>query len=364
MTCYHQHRLHIGTLNGRLPIPRNLVFMEELTSRQQQVLGTVVRSYIANANPVSSKAFLESSALDVSSATVRNEMQALEHAGLLTHPHTSAGRVPTDEGYRYFVERLLGNEDLPAEERNTIRHQFHQAKLEMGVWMNLAATVLARSLRSAAVVTAPRLESPRLRTVQIISTQSQLALMVVVLQGGTVRQQIVNLHEPTEQGVLASVANKLNALFAGKDLALMRQAKNELSEIEREMFDLMQLLIMSESNPSAGMVRDGLTEVLREPEFRDNNGARALVSALEQPGLLDEIHDSEVGTVRVVIGGEGRWRELSACSVVLARFGMQGFATGTVGVVGPTRMPYGRAIGSVRFVGSLLTDMVTDLYSD
>ena len=135
--------------------------MSELSSRQQTILGLVVKLYIATAQPVGSRTLLENHLdLQVSSATIRNEMAALEDLGYLTHPHTSAGRMPTDKGYRYFVERLLGDVELPPHEENTIRHQFHQARLEMGQWMQLAAAVLARSSRSAALISAPRLEQP------------------------------------------------------------------------------------------------------------------------------------------------------------------------------------------------------------
>ncbi|HEY3289730.1 MAG TPA: HrcA family transcriptional regulator, partial [Anaerolineae bacterium] len=110
--------------------------------------------------------------------------------------------------------------------------------------------------------------------------------------------------------------------------------------------------------------RDGLTELLRQPEFTSQNDARALVNAMEEPNLLRHVSTSRVGTVQVVIGGEGRWRELSSCSVVLARYGVEGFATGTLGVLGPTRMPYGRAISAVRYVADLMSDMVNDIYGE
>jgi len=172
----------------------------ELTPRQQAILRLVVHSYVATAQPVSSKSLIGKGMLNVSSATIRNEMAALEEMGYLTHPHTSAGRVPTDQGYRYFVEHLLGDVELPNDEQNTIRHQFHQAKLEMSQWMQLASAVLARATRSAALVTAPRIETPRIRQLTLISTQAHLVLLVLVFQGGTVRQRMLMLREPMDQG--------------------------------------------------------------------------------------------------------------------------------------------------------------------
>jgi len=123
-------------------------------------------------------------------------------------------------------------------------------------------------------------------------------------------------------------------------------------------------LMSAEAHQSADVVRDGLTGVLKEPEFINQNDARALVSAFESPAFLNSLVNTPVGTVQVVIGGEGRWRELSSCSMVLARYGTEGFATGTLGVLGPTRMPYDRAIGTVRYVAELMSGMVSDLYGE
>ncbi|MBX7212653.1 MAG: heat-inducible transcriptional repressor HrcA [Thermoflexales bacterium] len=336
-----------------------------LTSRQQQILSYVVQTYVATAKPVSSHAILSSGVVAMSSATIRNDLAALEDEGLLTHPHTSAGRIPTDKGYRYFVERLLGDVELPPQEENTIRHQFHQARLEMGNWMQLAAAVLARSSRAAALISAPHLELPRFRHVELISTQSQMALLVLVLQGGTVRQQVLALREPTDQAALSHAAARLNATFAGADQTGMRTRLGGLSEFELDVAgDILDLMMSDARAPSAEVVRDGLTDVLREPEFVSQTEARAIVQALEQPGFLTELGASRVGTVQVVIGGEGRWRELSSCSMVLARYGVEGFATGTVGVLGPTRMPYGRAISAVKLVAGLMSGLVGDIYSD
>jgi heat-inducible transcriptional repressor len=339
--------------------------MNDLTLRQQKVLGLVIRTYINTAQPVGSKALLEANDLGVSSATIRNEMAALEDLGYLTHPHTSAGRVPTDKGYRFFVERLIGDVELPMTEQNTIRHQFHQSKLEMSQWMQLAAAVLARSARSAAIVTAPKVEQPRLRHLELISTQSQLVLMVVVFQGGTVRQRMLTLREPMDQNALSQTAAKFNNLCAGLDAASVRNRMADANDFESDVIKLLtDLMTADEAVPLNEVYRDGLTEVLQEPEFTRRSDANAIVTAMEQPNFLAEVLSSPVGTVQVVIGGEGRWRELSSCSMVIARYGVEGFATGALGVLGPTRMPYGRAISTVRYVADLMSDLVSDLYGD
>jgi heat-inducible transcriptional repressor len=343
------------------------ITMNDLTHRQQKVLGLVIRTYITTATPVGSKALLEANDLGVSSATIRNEMAALEELGYLTHPHTSAGRVPTDKGYRFFVERLLGDVELPQAEQNMIRHQFHQARLEMGQWMQLAAAILARSVRSAALITAPKMEQPRLRHIELISTQSQLVLLIVVFQGGAVRQHMLTLKEPMDQAALSQVAAKFNTLCANADAAGIqaRMATIDMSDFEADVMKLLvEMMSAGEGVPMNEIYRDGLSEVLQEPEFTNRNDATALVNALEQPSFLNDVLSPSVGTVQVVIGGEGRWRELSSCSMVIARYGVEGFATGALGVLGPTRMPYGRAISTVRYVADLMSDLVSDLYGD
>lgn len=349
----------------RMTANQTVITSPDLTPRQQKILGLVVKTYISTATPVGSKALAEANDLNVSSATIRNEMAVLEELGYLTHPHTSAGRVPTDKGYRYFVERLIGDVELPQAEQNMIRHQFHQAKLEMSQWMQLAAAILARSAHSAALVTAPKIEQPRLRHLELISTQSQLVLLVVVFQGGTVRQRYLALKEPMDQAALSQVANKINSLGSGLDAEALRAKLTDLSDFENDVVKiLLELATGNHELPINEVYRDGLTEVLQEPEFHKRGDAHALVNAFEQPTFLSEVINAPVGTVQVVIGGEGRWRELSSCSMVIARYGAEGFATGALGVLGPTRMPYGRAIGTVRYVADLMSDLVCDLYSD
>ena len=336
----------------------------DLSQRQQAILNLIVHNYVATAAPVSSKAVLESSGLYLSSATIRNEMAVLEELGYLMHPHTSAGRIPTDKGYRYFVERLLGDVELPTDEKNTIRHQFHQAKLEVAQWMQLAAVVLARTARSVALVSAPQLDQPRVRHIELISTQSHLVLLILVFQGGTVRQSVLTLKEPMSQQMLSQVAAKLNGRFAGLDAQGIRPKLGDVFDFEADVMNLVLELIADGAPPNRDVYRDGLTEVLRQPEFTSQNDARALVDAMEEPDLLKYAMTSRVGTVQVLIGGEGRWRELSSCSMVLARYGVEGFATGALGVLGPIRMPYGRAISAVKYVADLMSDLVSDLYME
>jgi heat-inducible transcriptional repressor len=341
--------------------------MDELTSRQRTILGLVVREYVETASPISSRALVEDYGLDVSTATVRNELARLEELGYLTHPHTSAGRIPTDKGYRRFVTRLLGGVELPLQERRTIAHQFYQARQDLEQWMPLAASVLARTARGAALVTAPQAAESRYKHLQLISTQGQSVLLVLVLRGGVVKQQMLNLLEPSSQEMLNEASDRLNQLLSGLSADEIAPRVSELPTFEAEIATIV-VNIMSRANAqTAGVVyRDGLSEVLQQPEFAEGEHAQGLVRVMEEHSFLEAVLTDalspEVGSVRVLIGGEGRWDELQACSLVLARYGVTGLITGALGILGPTRMSYGRAISTVRYVAGLLSDLVYDTY--
>jgi heat-inducible transcriptional repressor len=339
----------------------------ELTTRQQTILGLTVREYVKTASPVSSRALVEQYNLPVSSATVRNELAYLEETGHLTHPHTSAGRVPTHEGYRYFVERLLGEVNLPLRERLTIVHQFHQARHNLEQWMPLAASILARTAREAAVVTAPQAKQSRYKHLQLISTQGVGVLLILVLQGGLVKQRMLRLDEPLSQQKLDEVSGKINRLCNGLTVDEIEKRVKGLSPFESDVVGLVLNIISRVDAPSSNPIySDGLSEVLRKPEFAEGEEAHAIVQVLEERSFLRavmrEVLNSEIGSVRVLVGGEGRWERLRTCSLVLARYGVDEHSTGALGVVGPTRMLYGRAISAVSFVADLLSDLVYDVY--
>ena len=343
--------------------------MYELTPRQKTVLGLVVREYVKCVAPVSSRALVDSYSLEVSTATVRNELARLEELGYLSHPHTSAGRVPTDQGYRFFVERLIGNVALPLHERRTIIHQFHQARQGFEQWMPLAASILTHSARGAALVTAPQTEQARYKHLQLIATEGRFVLMILVLRGGVVKQQMLSLVQAIDQTVLSEASDRLNQLCNGLTPREIAAHIGGLPPLDADMAKLVLDIMQATDATKAGMVyRDGLSAMLQEPEFAEGDIAQGLVRVMEEHSFLEQVLadalSPEVGNVRVLIGGEGRWEELRGCSLVLSRYGVTGFATGAVGVLGPTRMFYARAISSVRFVAGLLSDLVYDLYTD
>ena len=301
----------------------------------------------------------------MSTATVRNEMATLTEMGYLRQPHTSAGRVPTEEGYRYFVTHVVYQADLPGSARDTISHQFYQARQDVEQWMPLAASILAYHSRAASIVTAPHSERSYYKHVELIATQGRQVLMVLVMTG-EVSQQILTLAEPVRQELLSQAADKLNLVCLGKTTEEIASIPARTDSLEKDILTLvLQDMNQSEQRVSGEIYLDGLTNVLAEPEFLESTDARRAVHLFEERSLLQDLlarttNNATIGGVQVLIGGEGKWEDLKECSVVLARYGIPGLVTGTLGVFGPMRMPYGRTIPTVRFMADLLSGLVSE----
>lgn len=358
--------------------------MSDLSERQKFILALVVHEYARTAAPVGSRFLVEQYHLDMSSATVRNELAALTEQGFLRQPHTSAGRVPTEEGYRYFVGRLMQETTVPETIRRTISHQFYQMRHDVEQWMRLAASVLANQSKAASLVTAPHSDKLRFKHLELISTRGRQVLMVLVLFGGEVRQRLLTLTEPVSQEQLSQTAERLTRILYDKAVEGIRSASSTISGLDADVL----ITVIEDMNQARGSVvgevyMDGLTNVLAEPEFSGSEDARRALRLLEEPSLLQDLlartvlsssaggmvnpavpaslaNGSSFNSIQVLIGGEGTWDELRQSAVILTRYGAPGLATGTLGVLGPLRLPYGRTISTMRFLSGLLSDLVNE----
>jgi heat-inducible transcriptional repressor len=343
--------------------------MTELSERQKTLLILIIRDYIESAQPVGSKRLVEHYHINISSATIRNEMAALTEMGYLRQPHTSAGRVPSEEGYRYFVSQLMNQAQLPESVQATIAHQFHQSAPDVDQWMTLAASILAHQSQGVSVVTAPHTDKAKYKHVELISTQGRQVLMVLVLVGGEVSQHILTLAEPVSQERLSQTAARLNKFLAGLAVDAMISLPTRSDALDQDILSLIVQDFRRAANQVSGEIyTDGLTNVLAEPEFAESDEARRALRIFGERSSLQDLiartsTNSNVGGLQVLIGGEGGWEELRQCSMVIARYGVPGLATGTLGVLGPMRMSYAKTIPMVRYVAGLLSDLVNDTIS-
>lgn len=345
-----------------------------LDLRSQAILRAVIEEYVTTAQPVGSVALVERYGLGVSSATVRNILAELEMAGLLTHPHTSAGRVPTDAGYRFFVESIAETVALPAVEQLMIRHQFGQVEFASEHWFRLAATTLAGLTRSAGLATPAKPRAAHIRRVDLVAVNERMASLILVLREGAIKQAVVPLDEVdvvdqlTLNRVAALLNDRLTDLTAARAEAWL--ASLDVADVmqrvaARVAARIVRILHEYDAATVEEVFSDGLLNVMEAPEFSQSDKLRQVFTALEDRAYLGALVGSvaATGRIHVFIGAENPALEMHDVSLVLAPYGKPGHAIGVVGVLGPTRMSYPQAIGTVRFVSGLMNELVDHLYA-
>lgn len=335
-----------------------------LTSRSGKILNSIIQEYIAKVMPVPSQVIAGDTALGVSPATIRNEMAHLEHEGYLIRPHTSAGCIPSDKGYRFYV-KSIENVNLPYEEQRLISHTFHQAEREIEVWLSLSATLLARLAQNMAVVSLPKSTDCKLKHLELLSLQESLVLAVIVLHGAKVKQKLITFDRNMSQASLSVISEKLNTAYADLTGRAIEAKEIELTDIEKEITGhLVEIMRAEDRQDYSDPYLDGWHFIINQPEFAHSDKVSALMELTEQRGLLKVLIPSEISRegVHVIIGKENKVQAMQNCSVVVCRYGLPGEATGTVGVIGPTRMQYSRTIPTVYYLSSVLSQLVASLY--
>jgi heat-inducible transcriptional repressor len=337
-----------------------------LTERRAAILQLIVDDYVRSAMPVGSENIVRMHGLGLSSATLRNEMARLEEDGYIRHPHTSSGRVPSDKGYRYYVETLMQDTEIPNAEKLRILHQFHQSSTEISEWLQLAASVLAQAASNLAVVTAPRAVSAKLKHLQLIELSESAALLVLVTEDVKLHQQVVALPEPLSQDELTRVAARLNQRLAGKGAEGIRAELDDNNSIDDVIVRIAaEMITVEDSAQYADPHLEGIGNVLRQPEFSRSDRMLDILDALEERNIAKVIPFETIADegVTVIIGAENRPDAMRDCSVVIARYSAgEGGPTGALGILGPTRMQYPRAIATVRYLGALMSELMIKLY--
>lgn len=343
---------------------------ETLTEREKTILQAVVEAYIATAEPSGSRRIVQQFDLGISPATVRNTMADLEEKGFLAHPHTSAGRVPTDAAYRYYVDFLMGRRRVPAGERARLEQELvgREPMSELETLVQRAARVLGLLTGELGLSVGPILAEAVLRRLDLVPIDSEKALLVLTLESGVVRTIYVHLPTALPAESLHGVATVLNERLAGSTL---REIHGTLLERLRDVrmpdasaAELMNIFV--ESGPdifewavSPEDVHLGsISVVADQPEFNSGDRLRALMQLIERRELLASILRSRSireGT-QITIGGEHGAPELADLTIVTATYSV-GQVEGVVGVIGPTRMPYDKVIALVDYTSSLVSSL-------
>ena len=343
--------------------------MTTLTPRRGSLIGVGVDGYVAAGEPVASCVVAADRGIGVSPATVSNGMVSLEDEGYITRPHTSAGGIPADKGYRYFVEGLgFGSTEPDAQDFAAIRSALEKRRRDMEEWAEAAASIVAGLLKTLAFASPPRADASRVKQLDLLLLQDLTVMLVLILQETTVVKQLISLESPTTQDELFRVRNRVHETVTGRtaeeitrhvgtgepggglESVVLDSAVSVLRERDRQKF--------------SGYNIEGLGRLLGTLELSHDNYGIALTEVLDSDDALYELTEGapDDGSAVVYIGAENSRVEFNRCSVIVARYGVPSEASGVVGLIGPTRLAYRRAVPVVEAAATLLSDLVTEAY--
>ena len=335
-----------------------------LQLRTEAILKSIVEQYIARATPVPSQSITNNYELAVSAATIRNEMAHLEQEGYITRYHPSAGSVPSDKGYRYYVESL-DKVALPLAEQRLVIHLLHQVEQDIEEWLSLAATLMAQLAQNVAVATIPKPVKCKFKHLELVSLRDLLALVVLVFHGARVRQQLITFDQAISQAQLTVIANKLSTTYSDLTNQQILAKDTKLSPIEQQVTNyLLKMMQTEDEQQYEEPYVDGLHFILNQPEFARNQQGLNLMELVEHRNLLMTIvpHGLASQQVQVIIGNENKAAAIHNYSVVISQYGLPEEAVGTICIVGPTRMAYARTISILEYLSTVLSGMVAELY--
>tara|TARA_B100001750_G_scaffold17648_1_gene12136 strand:+ start:1441 stop:2463 length:1023 start_codon:yes stop_codon:yes gene_type:complete len=335
-----------------------------VNERAASILTTLVREYISTAVPVASENVARKSPVKVSPATVRNMMASLEDSGYILRPHISSGGVPSNKGYRFYVESIDINVGPSPTVREQIWYTIQEREKDLESWVNLAATVLSAFSQNMAVVTYPRSSLPVVKHLQIVKIQESAGLLIVVLDQARLRKRIIWIDEEFTQDYLTVVANKLNDAYKDLTYREIDRKSVELTVFEDGVRkDIVNLLKEEDLSFGSDHRIEGIRRLLSQPEFVNRGRVEEVLAMLDEKMLIKSLllEASGEDMVAVHIGDENSEENLKPFSVVLCNYGIPDEASGVIGVIGPPRMDYFNVIGGVRLLSNMMSELVVSL---
>lgn len=336
-----------------------------MENRKQSILRAVVHEFTTSAVPVGSQALQTRHFVNLSSATIRSELAELTDLGYLTQPHTSAGRMPTDSGYRYFVDFLMDLEPIPDRVRGFIAEEMRAAPADVQGMVERVAMTVASVTQNASVASAPQGSLARVKHVDLVSLEPREVLLIVLLEGNLLRQQVVNTTEEATQAVLTKLAARLNTSLSGRasDEARRRYEEAPLG-LEKELLGrVVNVLDLYEKGSETLVVHDGVRNLLRQPEFAESSRVTQVLEVLEETRYLTVLLRQLIGEseLQIVIGSENSSSQLQGCAVVLTTYGPSERLKGVLGVIGPTRMAYPQVVARLQAVARGASERMQEL---
>lgn len=339
-----------------------------LTDRQLLVLQIIIDDFISNAQPVGSRSLSKKEGIAFSSATIRNEMSDLEDLGFLEKTHTSSGRVPSEKGYRYYVDHLLSPQALNKDDRLMLKSVFAERIYELENIIKNSANILSELTNYTSIVLGPKVHEHKLRKIQIIPLNQEAAIAIIVTNTGHVENKTFSLPPSFDINELEKVANILNERLIGVPLIELKdKIYKEVAVLLRQHIHSYGELVSSLADSFSGTISEklffgGKTNMLKQPEFHDIDKITSLLSMIEQEKGIYEIITQNPSGIHVSIGRENKNIILKDCSLITATYSVGNEQVGTLAILGPTRMEYSRVISLLKFFSNDFTALLTKLY--
>ncbi|WP_031513239.1 heat-inducible transcriptional repressor HrcA [Desulfofalx alkaliphila] len=339
-----------------------------MDDRKKKILLAIIHDYISTAEPVGSRTISKKYKLGVSPATVRNDMADLEELGFIEQPHTSAGRIPSDLGYRYYVDYLMEKEQLTERQQQLINESYSSKSQEIGRIIYRTGQLLTRLTNYPSMVMAPQVADYTIKYVQLVSMSPTQAMVIVVLDTGAVQHQMIEVAENITQADLEQISSVLNAKLSGVNpehikMTIMKEIYFELSKYRYFLDVALGPLENLRGETKDKIYLGGVYNILNQPEFHNIEKLKTLLSLLEKEQLLQEIltDSSSDSDVSVRIGVENSYDQIKDCTMVTATYHMGDRLVGTLGVLGPTRMEYAKVISVVEHLANILNQTMSKI---
>jgi len=338
---------------------------EQLSDRGKRILEAVIEDYIATAEPVGSRTITRSHALSLSPATVRSVMSELEEMGFLVSPHTSSGRIPTDKAYRLYVNSILEVKHIARDNREEIQRRCRLAGKDMGEVLKETSRLLSSTSSYMGVVMAPRFAANVFRQMEFVKLSSRRILAILISQNGTVQNRLIQVEEEIHQEDLVRMANYLNELLQGLTIAQVRERLLTEMQSEKVRYDTLMAQALALSEETLGtddreLFLEGQANILEQPEFADAGRMREIFRAFEKKGLILDLLDRSMKAdgVQIFIGAESHLLRMEGMSLITSTYMTGKDTVGVLGVIGPTRMGYGRVIPIVDYTAKLISRLL------
>lgn len=349
-----------------------MVWDNELNERKRAILKSIIDDYILSAQPVGSRTIARKHELGLGPATIRNEMADLEELGYITQPHTSAGRIPSDKGYRFYVDNLMQIHSLAQEEIIKIRKAMNDRAEEINQLMKRASMIISNITGYTAVIMTPQLTRAIIKSIQLVSVDEKRILVVVVAGGGIVHNKLIKHDYLLDEGLFVQLTQALNLIISGKTVdQITMPMVLELQQNIKVPADLVFSILEAVEEcvrkiETSDVYLEGITNILNYPEFNDLLKAREVLELLKEEEVITALVKSAVTKQHFdfKIGSENEINQMKELSIITTVYGREGKDLGAIGVIGPTRMAYGKVVSSIKYIRELLNREIARLFSD